>query len=239
MGKKRHPCSSILPGGPPHHWNDAESKKRREYADHHENTTLTIHDTTRRFHIEPGKVADLIVNGALEIKGFTTKFWPFPEDVVGAQDEQDRVGMIIDDLKVLLVSRKEFQDTIIIDSEIIDLLSDVFFDRKQLVNAITNNSSDSPTNIKGDNRPHDPLESIGGTSDSQEPPKARGVMLAYAKKRMADKKTLVAADFSDNTTDRNILDISSKYEIRLDTLMRYTRDAGFLAPSKQGRKRKP
>jgi hypothetical protein len=144
MADSKKSRSNILPAEPKHTWaktEDDETQAGMKAIELHEATTISIHEIVQRFHANMSKIANLILSGALSIVGFTTprSILTFPDNIE-TQDIQERIESIIADLRVLLVSRKEFQDTVPIDTEILEVLTDCFFDREQFVHAYTHDS---------------------------------------------------------------------------------------------------
>lgn len=71
------------------------------------------------------------------------------------------------------------------------------------------------------------------TADGQKP--AKSEIFEYGKQREKDGKMLVNADFNSGRDDK-IIGISRRYNLKLDTLRKYTRNFGLLSPSKTGPK---
>ena len=146
MEIKRHPCHSILPKRPKHVPTKEEKRELEEWlaaVEKHGETTISIHEIIQKFHVDIGKVAELIVTSAIPIKGFMTgkSILTFPDNIE-TKNIHDRVNLIIAELRVLLASAKQFKDTISIDFTILDVLDECFFDRGQFLAAFVGDETD-------------------------------------------------------------------------------------------------
>lgn len=106
------------------------------WPEDHTGNHISIHQLIQKFHIDIGRIAEMIVMGELPISAITSreksKSW---YEMTDADDLMDRVMEIQYELKLLLTSGKDFQDTPTIDLEILDVLEFCWFDRKQFADA--------------------------------------------------------------------------------------------------------
>jgi hypothetical protein len=254
MPKKEKP-PIIITGGSRHYLNREEAKERgkiikawHDHADRHWKSTLSTQELVEEFHVDIGKMANLIADGALQIKGFNNSSWPTPEDVVYAKNDQERLKKIVGDVKVLVVSRKDLQDTRAVDLKLLELLDECFFDREHFVEAYTRDGLPAEIQAAGghlakkkmasNQKPNEVDGNAVRTAAIQKNRTAKGEVRIYAEKRKVDGNPLVAADFSDKTTNKTIQQICSKFKVKPGTLYKYVSAAYLLAPSKRGRKSK-
>ena len=96
---------------------------------------VSIHDLILKLHIDIIVVADLLVTGRIQIASFgpTSLFYDPPN--MESLKLKKRVQQIINDLKILLLSRNYLQGSLEFDGRILEIIEDCCFYEKEITEA--------------------------------------------------------------------------------------------------------